>query len=724
MPVPSDAPPAPAPFDRGALAHLPAADDLASDLLVVDPRDPDFAAPALTNQWSGVVMGREPFGYSGFSSPEVFHAGPQGELFLGTDGATPLPATELCEELSYRWSPSRVEREGVFSGLRLKVETHLSCTDQALLNRLEIVNEGTARRTLDLYLAVHADIDSAWEVTLPVEGMLRGSLRWDEGVLVAAGPKGDAFGLCASSPAPAAVTGPATGEPLAEGARHARLRYSVTLEPAARWRLDWVHVLSDDEGTGRLALERLLRHPDRSLLATREAWEQEWRAAFDERGASFGGYAPVVLSANPKLARLYYMGVMTLLQVKRTPRFGTPAQVYITGFPSSPYTFSVNWAFPWDTMMVAGILALLDPHVLKRMIIAWLEADLHQSCAIDIRSGEPVGYWYAVNDYALIHMTWQYLRYTGDDRFLDEVVRGSPVLDHLRDAAVYYRRIAGDDGLADYGDANNLLECVSTYTHKVASFNAASVWNLRVVAELLDGRGRTGEAGELRALAAAMVPAVQDLYVRGDGVWSCKQPDGTKVVVRHCLDFHTVAQCMRDDLSTDQRREMVEFFLRELKTETWMHALSPLDPDTASSSRTDHQDEGAYTTWPAYAFEVLMQEGYAADALAWLGDENTPGFADVTRQGPFGQAYAHGDEGSPRLAGAGAKAPMELPHIEKPVLLPGGKYAQVVIEAVVGLAPQVAGGVDVEDRGAAAAVRLINVRLRGDNWQLGEVDGA
>ncbi len=721
-------------FDDDALVHLPAAEDLASDLLRVDPRDPDFAAPALTNQWSGVVVGREPFGYAGFSSPEVFHAGAQAQLFVAADGGPPRSTTELFAELDYRWYPSRIEREGVHDGLRYRVETSLAVSEQALLNRLALTNEGAAARSLDLYLSVNADIDSVWDVSWPPETMLKGSLRTEGGVLVAEGPKRDAFALCASTPAPSAVVGLDPGEEQwqaflagerselpVEGRPHALLRYRVELAPGASYTLDWVHLLATDLAGGRLAVERVLREFDGERQAARAGWEREWRAAFEERGGSFSGHAPVVRSVNPKVERLYYLGVMTLLQCKRSPRFGTPAEVYITGFPSSMFTFPINWAFPWDTKMIAGILALLDPAALKRMIIAWLEADLHQGCAIDFRTRQPVGFWYAVNDYALIHMTWQYLRYTGDAAFLGEEVRGASVLSHLRDAALYYQRIADDDdGLADYGGANNLLECVSTYTHKVASFNAANVWNLRTVAGLLDNAGRAAEATELRALADEMVPAVQDLYVPGDGVWSCKQPDGSKVVVRHCLDFHSVAQCLREDLSTEQRREMVAFFLRELKTETWMHALSPLDPDTASSSRTDHQDEGAYTTWPAYAFEVLMQEGYAEEAMAWLGGPERPGFADVTRQGPFGQAYTHGDEGSPRLAGAGAKAPMEMPHIEKPTLVSGGKYAQIVIEALAGLAPQAHGPLELEprDAGVVGRMSLHNLLLRGADHRL------
>jgi len=345
-------------------------------------------------------------------------------------------------------------------------------------------------------------------------------------------------------------------------------------------------------------------------------------------------------------------------------------------------------------------------------------ADIHKGYGIDFLSGEPLGFWYAVNDYALIHMAYQYLRYSGDYAWLDKKIRGETVFEHLVESADYWKHIADEDGLADYGEKENLLECVSTYTHKVASFNAANVWNARTVAEFAELVGNADVASRLRQQADALAEAVNSLYVEGAGYFHCKQPDGSMVPVRHCLDLFTVMQCMREDLPEQQRKEMIDFFLRELKTTTWMHALSPQDPDAAFSSRTDHQDEGAYTTWPAYCLEVLLQEGYLQEALDWVGADGKVGLADVTRQGPFGQAYYHGDGESPRVCGAAAKAPMEWPHIEKPVLISGGKYAQVIIEAFIGVNPQLGGDILLTDQDLPFDLRLVNLHLRKENYDV------
>lgn len=780
--------PAPTSFDRAALDDLPSAESLAGDALTVDPRDPDWAPPAITNQWAGLVVGRGVFSYEGFSTPDLYSASEHGRMYVGVSGG---PLVDLSGEgqVAYRWYPSRIERSQVWCGLEFRTTTLLPVAGgTAAANLLSVANSSAEDAALDLMFLVSADTAATWDTNWPPRDPVRAQVLLEDGALLindressvtsaivlsqplvgAAGfdkQKGGDAKAFADVENPFAPTGHVVaasepedprwraalaqgrlsglggstgvgasygpdgsadsngGEAVAPDAKYVALHVRLNVEAGGSADLTWVHAMAADAPAAVRVARRHLAAAAGLVAATRDAWEQEWRAAFDAESTRFSGYLPVLLTDQASVSRLYYMGVMTALYCRRTPEWGGPTTTYVTGFPSSLGTFPHAWVFPWDTMMVSGLLSLLDPVAMRGMILAFLSADMHEGCAIDFRTGTPVGFWYAVNDYALIHMTWQYLRYTGDLALLSERVRGASVLDHLLSHARYYRRLAGEDGLADYGTAQNLLECVSSYTHKVASFNAANVWSGRTVAATLRLAGRDPEALELEGTADGLAAAVQQLYVEGEGYFACRQPDGSLVSVRHCLDFFTVLQCMPDALSDQQVEEMIAFFRRELKTTSWMHALSPLDPDSAFSSRTDHQDEGAYTTWPAYSLEVLLQTGHEQLALEWMGLGGSPGLADVTRQGPFGQAYTHGDEGSPTVAGMPAKAPMEFPHIEKPVLLPGGKYAQVVIEALAGVQPRLGGGVEVEGRELGIELRLVNLNLRGENLAVGGVGG-
>src|SRR5690606_16804213 len=101
-------------------------------------------------------------------------------------------------------------------------------------------------------------------------------------------------------------------------------------------------------------------------------------------------------------------------------------------------------------------------------------------------------------------------------------------------------------------EIDNLLECVSTYVHEVASLNAANVSCLRTAAELALLAGEEQRAKDLRAEADELVGQVLELYADGAGHFRARRPDGAFVPVRHCYDFSTVGLTIPDDLSETQ----------------------------------------------------------------------------------------------------------------------------------------------------------------------------
>lgn len=739
----------------------------------------DFAPPALTNQWAMLSAGRDVLSYEGLAAPPVYSQGRQAEVYLGLDGAPMQKMIRTATPVTHLWRLDRIERRAEVDGLAFESVLALSVRQHVVLARLTVRNTGERARCVALGIKLLPEIsavdsvfnfskpiDDAYQCTVAAGGRewLFGSSRGDAWSVIelsqppvdygavglesnpearvetpaaeqegSAGPPGDAKeiprrGIDAVEEA---LTQRRLGQRVEALAVSAAVLYEFELAPGESWQLDWAQAISGSRELATAAARAHVRRLDAYLEEARAEWEREWTAAFTPGNTRFSGHVPVLETDDPKLRLLYDMAVATVLYCKRTERMGEPGFVYATGLPSTPYTFAVTSAFLWDIKMIAGLLSMLDPAVLRQMLEMWMRSDIHQGYGVDFTTGKPLGFWYAINDYALIHMAWQYLRYTGDLDWLGTVVGERRVLDHLRESARYWRRIAGDDLLADYGGPENLLECVSTYTHKVASFNAANVWNMRTVSEFLElWAGREGEsraealrqeAAALRAEAAQLAQAVQTLYCPGEGFWSCKQPDGSFVKVRHVLDFFTVMLCMGDDLRQEQKEEMVAFFRTHLQTPTWMHALSPEDPDAAYSSRTDHQDEGAYTTWPAYSVDALVAAGHAELAFRWLGvGHDGPGIADVARQGPFGQAYYHGGEGSFTVCGAAAKAPLDPPHIEKPVLVSGGRYAQLVIESLAGVNPRLQGGIEISPTAKDAPVRFVlhHVPLQGAMYRI------
>jgi hypothetical protein len=235
---------------------------------------------------------------------------------------------------------------------------------------------------------------------------------------------------------------------------------------------------------------------------------------------------------------------------------------------------------------------------MRRHIEHWIDLDIHEHFGTEWLTGGPVGQWYSVNDFAMTRLVRDYVRFTGDSGFLDASVGPKPVAEHLHDWATAWRGLRGEHALADYGGIDNLLECVSSYVHEVASFNAANVWCLRVAAEVAERSGDADRAELLRKEADEQAGHVNELYIEGAGFWHARQPDGSLIPVRHCYDFNIIGTTIAADLSESQRAEMVSFFQRELQTPEWMRALSPYDADAAFSVRPDHQWNGAYPAWP------------------------------------------------------------------------------------------------------------------------------
>jgi hypothetical protein len=191
--------------------------------------------------------------------------------------------------------------------------------------------------------------------------------------------------------------------------------------------------------------------------------------------------------------------------------------------------------------------------------------------------------------------------------------------------------------------------------------------------------GEHDRAELLRREAAELAERVLELYVPGAGHWSARQPDGRLVPVRHCYDFQTTGMALAEDLVETRRRELVDFFVRELRTPTWMRALSASDPDAATSVRLDHQWNGAYTAWPAEAAQALFRLGADDVALDWLH-----GLAKSTAEGPFAQG--HFVEGIVAASHDGApKGPPQPPYLMDWACSSSGSYVGLVLEGVFGI---------------------------------------
>ncbi|MCA0250687.1 MAG: hypothetical protein LCH76_00065 [Actinobacteria bacterium] len=493
---------------------------------------------------------------------------------------------------------------------------------------------------------------------------------------------------------------------------------SLDLPAGGSWEGGYVMVLgggSDGLATAEAWYARITADLDGQLAAAREYWDDALAAMFTPGNDQFGGSLPVLETSNEALRTLYWWGALGVLYFRRDNPASVLGRTYDTLMPA-------NWqttTFIWDYSLSSQVHALLDPGVMQRQIAHWVNLDIDHHFGTEWLTGGPVGYWYSVNQYALTRLVADYVRFSGDVAFLERSIPGKdgqPVTvgDHVRGWAWSWQGKRRGSDLADYGEIDNLLECVSTYIHEVASLNAANVWVMRTAAELSRLQGREADAVALEQGADELLPQVLDLYHPGSGHFVARFPDGSRIPTTHCYDYATVGTTIAADLPEHLRTEMVRFFDTELRTENWMSALSPYDTDAGYSLRPDHQWNGAYPAWPPDSARATIALGRPDIVAEWI-----PGLARSANQGPPGQAHFI-EAAVPGIEGGARKAPNYWPYISDWTCSSAGSYCELVIQGVFGLSVGVDGELTAEGHLDAfdPAARLRGVPIRGRLWDV------
>lgn len=597
-------------------------DDLKSDWLAPE-REQDFSLPAITNHRGVVQAAWSVSGVQNWIAPPTGMSTPTALLYQREGDRIRRCATRA----EHRWRAYEIERRaaGVSSALRMAPDV------DGIVERLTFERAGR-------YYLVFLGLPRVWRFTdywnLPPEDVPMLNLRATPRGFELADTK--TFGR-AEFVVPGRLTvhidlqGWLDGEPACEQGRVG----VAELDVRSGERVTWWAVQGCEEQLPTL-------EPEAAWSAAERHWRDLWQAAFTPGNTLFSGHLP---RFEGPLERLYLMSVLSLLSCwRRLPKptrrsqIATGGQCIWNSAGGAPLDRATVWGGPegapttlflWELEFQAPLLARLDPLLLRRLLEVLLAVDLERHWGIETLSGCGAGMGYGVNPGAFLSCVSDYVRLTGDRRWALE-----------RETEL--RRLCRP-GLTDYGGYENVLECVSTYEHQVAAFNALNVQGMRFVAEL------TGD-GSLARAADELAREVLALYAGGP--FACRQPDGSRRVVRTVLDFVYVGRALGGDLPADVRRGMLAFFERELQTHDWLRALSPQDPDALTrrlpsfqTFRADHQATGSYDGWPARAASVLLRFGEREKALAWLAR-----IQELSREGPFGQAHLVHADGRARKA--------------------------------------------------------------------------
>lgn len=634
-----------------------------------------FNPPGLTNQWGCAqaamdVTAVRSIAFPPFAQGEMNVAplGSGGELLTGVLYVDGEYFTATKTPIEFVWQPDRVERRSIYKGLELKSTTIVPFRTMSVAVKLTVSNMTKARRKTEIKLAINGGATKSvkpWNAAYS-PGEYDNSRTIDSGrnAILCKSKHTDAFVLQGASPRPLKI------EP-------SWLVYEFDLAPRESASIVFVNSLGETASDVQKQYDGIVNDFDSVAKSTTNGWNVQLKAAFTPGNSIFSGHVPTLVTADESVKRIYHSAVMSALYFRRT----SPHSVYGTTYVTLMPRYWETTTFLWDISLSAMLLSMLDPEILRRMMETWMKLDVYKHFGTEFLTGAGVGPWYSVNDYAMSRMAKEYLRWTGDKSWLEKKVGERTVFDHLVRYAEHWRDLdTNKHGLADYGGVTNLLEAVSSYVHEVAGLNAANVHNLRFAAELVEFKGDRGKAAALRQEAEALGRRVQELYVPGRGIWKCRLPDGSYNEVHHCYDFGTTLMNIGDMMSAQQKKEIVDFFRRELQTPNWMRALSTRDLDVTFSIRPDHQWTGAYCSWPALALSGLFVAGETEVALEWM-----KGLAKSSMQGPYAQANFTETFHPPETNGGAIKSPSDQPYINDWACVSGCNYLEPIVDSLFGI---------------------------------------
>jgi len=608
------------PLNPSALGFnlIPTADELAGQWMSFGNI---HTLPALASTRGACQVGPDMLSIEALTFPPYCQGGSTGRLTI--DGQ-PVNAAE------FRWFPHQIQRRAVswLGGIECKSTVRISSRGRIILFRLAIRNPSPRTHEISLDCPLQGMIRRvedgwAWFIPRPENASDFEASAMDGGSMIQINDRlSDAltvFAFCGRKPDAILIKAH-------DGSAHWKMR----LSPHGSLNIEMLLCVGNRHEPVAHIARRTAANFDTAFEACRTDWQDLFTAAFEPGNKIFSGHLPILDTPDPAIRRIYYSSVASLLVMMRGC-FNTAHQAYVTGSPQC----AASLMYFWDTFTWAGVHAMLDPVNMKNMLRRWLQLNIHNCYAQDMITGKGVGPWYSFNDYSVFSQFLTYIKTTGDTAFLNEVIGGRSVIDQLEQMATWWKRLVRPgSSMANYGSAWNLLECVPTYTHIVASLNAANVWMMRQMADLRGVLRENARAETLRSQADRLSREVLTLYVGGKGYWYSLHPGNIKIPVRHCIDFFTVARCMEKDLQPVIRTEMADFVHKQLLTQHWMRALSLQDVAAPESNRPDHGPMGAYDAWPPFTMDGLCRLGHFELAADFL--RRTEG---VTREGPLGQSH-------------------------------------------------------------------------------------
>lgn len=500
---------------------------------------------------------------------------------------------------AYVWRPFQIQRIGTILGNRLTTTTTLVPGKRAGILAVTLENKGATATQVPLEVTVQGTLDrtDAWEFSAPksstpTQGTVEGDLLVLQQCDLAIGLQGAGARW--------------RWDPKAKSGR-----CTVSVPPGGRTTVHLAFSIGP-RGAARAECRAVAADPTRALQAADVEYLRQVRELWER--------VPRLISTNRSLVRFYERSLVHFL----TNRWDVPEFVlrpyYGTGSIKGGCVCNYLWNFgeTWE------ILPLYDPQAAREHIGRFLKTDLTAHFAFNPLTGKAFGPWYMVNQEKIIGLVYYYVKNIGDLKFLDSIIEGKTVLEHVIANALYGDDLSKPVRLIDYGPSNSHLELRRgyPYNHVMPDLNGRRYANYLMASRLAELAGRPAtylrqRAESLKVLLKQSLwnPRTrwfdfQDAQGRKQSRWTVQV---FKLLESGVLDGEQEAGLLGH---LNEREFLSEFGLHSLsKTEI---AYDPADIDNGGP--------GCCTSFPPQIAERLYNSGHPEAAedilrrILWWGE--------------------------------------------------------------------------------------------------------
>lgn len=400
--------------------------------------------------------------------------------FVSSDFA--LAAIVLGKEVpteSYVWWPFKIERRGTIEGIEVAVATVLVPGKRGGLLAVTLANPTSSGRDVPLRFDVKGTLDRCdfWEFSGAKSSTA--TQPGAEGQTLSLGAGGLAIVLRGG-------TGELKWNPAGTAGEQV-----VSLGPGEKKTVYLAFAMGPAD-EAKAACEAIAADPAKAIQDADEHHRRQVAALFER--------LPRFTSGNDALVRFYNRSLVHFL----TNQWDVPEFVLHPYYSTGSIRGGCVCDYLWNYGEIWEIMPLYDPAAHAEHIKQFLKTDITTHFAFNPMDGKAFGPWYMVNQEKILGLIYYYVKNTGETAFLNEVVDGKTILDHVIANALVLDDPSKPVALIDYGPSNSHLELRREYRYNqvVPDLNGRRHANYLRAARLAEWAGKP--APQLVERAAAL----------------------------------------------------------------------------------------------------------------------------------------------------------------------------------------------------------------------------